>query len=455
MKSYCISIVGTGYVGLCTAVAFATKGYQAITSTHDKQKSASINKGIPPFYELNLQETLQKVVRDGHLECTLKRQEAILNTDITFIAVATPSKPDGSIDLQHIENAAKEVGQALNKKDTYHLVVVKSTVVPGTTENVVKPILEKYSCAHCGVDFGLCMNPEFLREGSALHDALNPDRIIIGEHDQKSGDGLEVFYRDFYAEKMPPLIRTNLPTAELIKYASNAFLATKISFINTVANICEKIPGADVTMVAKGIGLDKRIGPLFLNAGLGYGGSCFPKDVKALIAHSKTLGYAPDLLEAVENVNETQLYKAVQLCRNLLIDLKGKNIAILGLAFKPNIDDIREARSILIINQLLKEGANIIAYDPVAILKAKSIFKNKIKYASSSIECLKGADCCILVTEWEEFKKLKPEDFTKNMRQTILIDGRRVYNPEEFSKKLKFAAIGLGPGNLKSTANKP
>jgi len=239
-------------------------------------------------------------------------------------------------------------------------------------------------------------------------------------------------------------MRTNLPTAELIKYANNAFLATKISFINTMANICEKTSGADVTVVAKGIGLDKRIGPLFLNAGLGYGGSCFPKDVKALIAYSKTFGYNPELLEAVENVNETQPYKAVELCKDLLIDLKGKNIAILGLSFKPNTDDIREARSIPIINQLLKEGANITAYDPVAILNAKFIFKEKIRYASSPIDCLKDTDCCIVVTEWEEFKKLKPEDFIENMRQPVLIDGRRIYKPEEFSQKLKFAAIGLG-----------
>jgi len=243
---------------------------------------------------------------------------------------------------------------------------------------------------------------------------------------------------------MPPLERTNLPTAELIKYANNAFLATKISFVNTIANICEKTPGADVTVVAKGIGLDKRIGPLFLNAGLGYGGSCFPKDVKALIAYSKKLGYRPELLEAVENINETQPHKAVQLCKSFLGDLKGKRICILGLSFKPNTDDMREARSISLINRLLKEGANIAAYDPVAIPNAKSIFKNKIKYASSAIECLKNAECCILVTEWDEFKKLKPEDFTHTMRQPILIDGRRIYNPELFRQKLKFSAIGLG-----------
>jgi UDPglucose 6-dehydrogenase len=443
MKPYRISIVGTGYVGLCTAVGFATKGYKIITSTHDKQKATLINEGISPFYEPDLQEKLQKVVGDDHLKCTQNRQEAILNTDITFIAVATPNKPDGSINLQYIKTAAKEIGQALNKKDEHHLVVVKSTVVPGTTQNVVKPIIEKQSRKHCGVNFGLCMNPEFLREGSALYDTLNPDRVIIGEYNKKSGDVLEALYQNFYGKKMPSLIRTNLSTAELIKYANNAFLATKISFINTIANLCEKILGADVNVVAKGIGLDQRIGSLFLNAGLGYGGSCFPKDIKALIAHSRNLGYCPELLEAVENVNETQPYKAIQLCKSVVGDLKGKKIAILGLSFKPNTDDMREARSIPIINQLLKEGANITAYDPAAVRNAKTIFTNKVKYATSAIECLKNADCCIIVTEWDEFIKLKPEDFTQNMRQPILIDGRRIYNPEEFSQKLKFTAIGL------------
>jgi len=436
--------MGTGYVGLSTAVAFAKKGYQVIASTHDSEKVAMINRGIAPFYEPELQETLEQVVKRKMLKCTLNTEEAVLNSDISFITVGTPSKPDGSIDLQFIKNSAYEIGEALKKKETYHLIVIKSTVLPGTTEKIVKPIIERHSGRSCGIEFGLCMNPEFLREGSALHDTLHPDRVVIGEYDKKSGNILESLYRDFYGERIPPIIRTNLTTAELIKYASNAFLATKISFINFMANLCQKIPGADVKTVAEGMGLDKRIGPLFLNAGLGYGGSCFPKDVKALIAYSKSLGCDPSLLEAVEKINESQPYTAIELCKRFLGNLKGKKIAILGLAFKPNTDDMREARSIPIISQLLKEGAKITAYDPAATENAKSIFKNKIAYTSSAIECIKGANCCILVTEWEEFKKLKPRDFIENMKQPILIDGRRIYNPEEFNRKLKFAAIGLG-----------
>ncbi len=444
MKKPQISIVGTGYVGLCTAVGFATKGYRVITSTGDHKKAAMINQGIPPFYESGLQESLEKAVKKGNLICTTNREEAIIDTDITFIAMATPSQQDGSIDLQFIENSGREIGNALKKKTRYHLVVVKSTVVPGTTEEMVKLTIETRSNKHCGVDFGLCMNPEFLREGSALYDTLNPDRIVIGEHDQRSGDVLEALYRDFYSEKMPPLIRTNLPTAELIKYANNAFLATKISFINTIANICQKIPDTDIAVVAKAVGIDKRISPLFLNAGLGYGGSCFPKDVKALIAFSRNLSYDPQLLNAVENVNQTQPHKAVELCKRLLGDLKNKRIAILGLAFKPNTDDMREAVAIKIIDSLLEEGANVTAYDPAAVPNAKSMFQNKIKYTSSAIECLKKADGCIIVTEWKEFRKLTPEDFVKSMQQPILIDGRRIFNSKEFSRKLKFAAIGLG-----------
>jgi len=441
-----ISILGIGYVGLCTAVGFASKGYSVIASTHDAEKAAKINKGIPPFHEPSLKKLLEETIQNGHLKClTNKTEEAVLETDLTFNAVGTPSRPDGSIDLQFIETSTREIGKALKQKGAYHVVVIKSTVVPGTTQDLVKPILEKESKKKCGSDFGLCMNPEFLRQGSAFEDTLHTDRIVIGEYDKKSGDALENLYKGFYGKDIPPTIRTTLSTAELIKYASNSLLATKISFINTIANMCEKIPGADIKTVATAVGLDKRIGPLFLNAGLGYGGSCFPKDVKALMAYSKNLGYRLELLEAVENVNKVQPLRAVQFCKALLGTLEGKRIAILGLAFKADTDDMREARVIPIVNQLTKEGANVTAYDPVAIPAAKTIFKNKIQYAKSAISCLKNADCCILATEWDEFKKLKPEDFTKNMKQPVLIDGRRIYNPEEFKQKMKFAAIGLGP----------
>lgn len=447
-----ISIIGTGYVGLCTAVGFASEGYNVIASDVDAEKVTKINHGIPPFHEPGLQEKLKDCIQSGNLNCLVNQTEkAVFESVLTFVTVGTPSKPNGSVDLKFIESAAHDIGKALSQKDAYHITIIKSTVVPGTTQNIVKPILEEESGKECGARFGLCMNPEFLRQGSAFQDTVNADRVVIGSFDKRSGDVLEDLYKEFYKTHLPPIIRTTLSTSELIKYASNSMLATKISFINTIANMCEKIPGADVKVVATAMGLDKRIGPLLLDAGLGYGGSCFPKDVKALIAFSKAYGYYPELLESVENVNEAQPLKAVQFCREQLGSLKDKKIAILGLAFKPDTDDMREARVIPIINQLLKEGANVTAYDPVAIPIAKVIFNNKIQYAYSSIECLKKADCAILVTEWEEFKKLTPEDFATNMKQPVLIDGRRIYNPEIFSTKIKFAAIGLGNYRLKGT----
>jgi len=439
-----ISFVGMGYVGLCTAVCFANRGFKTIGSTKNPEKAEMINKGIPPFYEPQLEELLKKAIGNGNLNVVVGRKEAVFKTDISFITVGTPPNPDGSVNLRFVEETSKEIGEALKEKRDSHLIVVKSTVPPETTEKLVKANIEKQSGKICGRHFLLCFNPEFLREGKAIYDTLHPDYIVIGEYGEKSGDILEEVYKQFYSGNNPPTLRTNLPTAELIKYANNTFLATKISFINTFANICERIPGVDIQKVAEAIGKDHRINPHFLNAGLGWGGSCFPKDLKALIAHSKQLGYQPTLIEAARKANEDQIEFTIQKAEKELKTLKDKKIAILGLSFKPNTDDMRAARSVKIINQLLKEGAEITAYDPVAIPNTKGIFKEKIDYASSPIECLKDADCAILVTEWAEFQKLKPEDFTQNMRKPILIDGRRIYNPAKFSKKLRYIAIGLG-----------
>ena len=439
-----LSFIGMGYVGLCTAVCFANKGFKTTISTNDPKKAKTVKKGTPPFYEPQLEELLKKAIKTKNLTAIVGRKQAILETDISFITVGTPSQPDGSVNLKLVEEASKEIGEALKEKKNSHLIVVKSTVPPGTTENLVKKNIEKQSGKTCGKHFQLCFNPEFLREGNAIYDTLNPDYIVIGEHDKKSGDTLEQVYKQFHDKNTPPIVRTNLPTAELVKYANNTFLATKISFINTFANICEKIPGADVTKIAEAIGKDHRINPYFLNAGLGWGGSCFPKDLKAFIAFSKKLDYTPTLVQATYKTNEGQVKFTIQKVKNELKTLKRKKIAILGLAFKPDTDDMREARSIKIINQLLKQGAKITAYDPMATSNAKKILKEKVNYASSAIECLKNADCAILVTEWKEFKKLEPEHFIQNMRKPILIDGRRIYNPEKFSKKLRYIAIGLG-----------
>jgi len=439
-----ISIIGTGFVGLCTAVGFASKGYDVITSTNDPEKAALIKRGIPPFYESKLKELLQRVVGDGYLRCLTEREEAILNTEITFVTVGTPSQPNGSIDLQFIEKSAYEIAEALQKKIAYHLLVVKSTVIPNTTEKMFRHILEEHSGKRCGQEFGICVNPEFLREGSAIHDTLHPDRIIIGEYDKRSGDTLESLYRGFYGPDLPTILRTNPQTAELIKYANNAFLAMKVSFINSIANLCERIPGADVATVAKGIGLDERVGPLFLRAGLGYGGSCLPKDVKALIAFSRDSGYEPTLIDAIEEVNRVQVYRAVEFTEKLVGDLKEKQIAVLGLAFKPGTDDMREATSTKVVNDLLNKGAKVVVYDPMAIDKAKEIFDDRVSYASSALDCIRNTVCCIVVTEWDEFRNLSAEDFVEHMKEPNVVDGRRIYDPEKFRRSVRLVAVGLG-----------
>ncbi|NWF87077.1 UDP-glucose/GDP-mannose dehydrogenase family protein [Candidatus Bathyarchaeota archaeon] len=441
---YRVSFVGLGPVGLCTAVCFATKDIAVIGSEMDTAKVKQIKSINPPFYEPNLKELLHKAIRSGNLKIVTNNEEAVLKSDITFITVGTPSNRDGSISLQYVIEASEEIGKALKKKTAVHLVAIKSTVTAGTTLNIVKPILEKNSEKKCGKDFFLCVNPEFLSEGNAIKGTFNPDYIVIGGYNEKSAETLENLYKDFHKENLPPILKTNIPTAELIKYANNTFLATKISLINTIANICEKTPGADVTKVAEAIGKDHRINPYFLNAGLGWGGSCFPKDLKAFIAYSKKLGYNPTLIQAAYKANQDQVKFTIEKVKDNLKTLKGKKIAILGLAFKPNTDDIREARSLKIISQLLKQGAIVTAYDPMATANVKKILKKRINYASSAIECLRNADCAILVTEWEEFKKLKPKDFAENMRKPILIDSRRIYDYEKFSKRLRYIAVGLG-----------
>jgi len=439
-----ISIFGLGYVGLCTAACFAHKGFKVIGVDVDSERIKMINERKAPICESGLNELLKTSVESQMLHCTEDCNYAVKNSNVSFITVGTPYQRNGNVNLKYVQSVANDIGKTLRKKQKHHLIVLKSTVLPGTTENIIKPIIEKRSGKKCGLTFDICYNPEFLREGSAIEDILNPDRIIIGEFTRKSGDILERLYCEFYGQKTPPVIRTKPSTAELIKYANNAFLATKVSFINTIANMCEAIPNADVTIVAKAIGFDKRIGPLSLNAGLGYGGSCLPKDVKALASFSKRLGIKPLFLKTVEEVNNLQPHTLLKLAEMLVGDIRGRRVAILGLAFKPNTDDVRDAVSMKVVNGFLDKKAEVIVYDPMAMRNAGKILKNKVEYASSAIECVDDAECCVVVTEWPEFKTLRCEDFIGHMRTPTVIDGRRIYNPEEFGRKLKFAAIGLG-----------
>ena len=435
------SIIGLGYVGLSTAVCLASKGVKTVGVDSNSAKLSQIASGRSPFYEPQVTTMLNKALKEHRFTLTDDTHEAVSQTELSFVTVGTPGASDGSVNFQQITNAAKSISHAIKqKKDDHHLVIIKSTVAPGTTRNIVKPILE-----NSGNSFGLAVNPEFLRQGTAIHDTLNPHAIVIGSDDKGSGYALEKFYRRLDRDKSPPVIRTNTVTAELVKYANNAFLAMKVSFINTIANICEKTPQADVQTVAKAIGLDKRIGALFLKAGLGYGGSCFPKDLNALITSSAQQGYQPSLLEAVQQLNEIQPLKAVELAKKLIGTLKDKKIAVLGLSFKPDTDDMREAVSVKIIRKLLEEGASVVAHDPKAIENAKKLLRDQIVYAKTALDCISEADCCIVVTEWNEYTKLRPKDFIKRMKNPCIVDGRRIFNPQEFIGKVKFAAIGLGP----------
>jgi UDPglucose 6-dehydrogenase len=437
-----VSIIGLGYVGLCTATTFASRGIKAIGIDIDEQRIQQIRKGKTPLHEPLLGLMLKKAVKKKLLEATSDASSAI-DTDASFLTVGTPSQPDGSIDLTHVKKATGDLGGVLRKKRGYHLVVVKSTVIPGTTNGTVKPILEQSSGKTIGPSLGLCANPEFLKEGTAVNDALHPDKIVIGSNDKKSANHLIRLYRQFYGSKLPPVIPANPETAELVKYASNAFLATKVSFINTIANIAQQIPGVDVNKIAEAIGHDPRIGPLFLKAGPGYGGSCFHKDLQALIHYSRNYGYDPIQLVSTEETNEEQADRVVGLVEKLAGPLDQKRIAILGLAFKKDTDDIREASSIRVIDRLRKKGAKILGFDPMAMPNFERVFGDTIELTKDPHSALKGADCAIVMTEWDEFRRLKAKDYIAQMRQPILVDARRIYDPAEFSE-LKFAGIGFG-----------
>lgn len=434
-----ISIIGTGYVGVTTGVAFAEQGFNVVCVDKIRKKIKNLNNGVAPFYEPGLDNLLKKLVGKDLIKGSTNLEKTVKNSDVSFICVGTPSMPNGSVSLEYVKDVAKDIGKSLEKKKGYHLVVVKSTVIPLTTEKVVLPIIEKYSKKKAGKDFGICINPEFLKEGDALNDALHPDRIVIGEYDKKSGNTLMKLYREFKCKKL----RTNLRTAEMIKYASNSFLATKISYANEMANICEKF-GIDVYDVMKGVGLDKRISPYFLNAGCGFGGSCFKKDVSAIISAAKSEKYTPKLLETVLDINETQPLHLIRMTKSVLGNLKGKKIALLGLSFKPGTDDIRETRALPIAKALLKKGAKIAAYDPKAMNNFKKLINN-VDYAKNARDALKGADACIIQSDWGEFKKLEISDF-RIMKKQIVIDGRRTFTDENIERFVNDGIMYLGIG---------
>jgi len=405
-----LSVIGTGYVGLVTGACFAKLGHHVTCVDIDQEKIRKINSGISPIFEEGLDSLL--LTYNDKIAATADYSSALQKSDITFLCVGTPSLKNGNIDLTFIKESTKQIAAVLKNKNRYHLVVVKSTVLPGTTQNIVLPLLEQYSGKKVGADIGLAMNPEFLKEGVAIKDFLEPDRIVIGSYDEKSKTTLRELYQNFSC----PLVETSLSAAEMIKYASNAFLATKISFINEIGNLCKKL-GINTYDVATGMGLDKRIGRPFLDSGIGWGGSCFPKDVDALIAWAKEIKEHSRIIESTRDVNTDQPLRLVEILRKHVPKLKGKTIGVLGLAFKPNTDDVRESRAIPIIKELLRNGAHIKTYDPQAMANFKLLYP-QIEYCSKASEVL-SSDAILITTKWEEFTTL-------DYKGKIVIDGRRL-----------------------------
>jgi len=423
-----ICIIGTGYVGLCTGVGFADKGNKVTCVDVVSEKVDKINNGQAPIYEPGLGEKLMEALGNGSIRATTDLKEAIAETELCFISVPTPCKDDGSIELKYIRTVAESVGSVLKDLDRYYVVVVKSTVVPGTTEDVVLPLIEQASGKKVGDGFGLCMNPEFLREGYALNDFLNPDRIVIGEIEGRAGDVVREAYEGF---ENVPIMRTAIKTAEMIKYTANSLLATKISFSNEIGNICKRL-GINVYDVMKGVGLDSRISGKFLRAGCGFGGSCFPKDVAAIVARARVAGIDPGLLQQVLDTNREQRGLMAEQLKARMPSLENRRVAILGLAFNPNTDDIRESPAIEIVGKLTKEGASVAAYDPRAMENMKKVFPD-VEYAGDAKQALSGADACLIVTDWDEFKELSDEDFAL-MKGDVIIEGRKTLKPERVKK---------------------
>ncbi|MFA5270966.1 MAG: UDP-glucose/GDP-mannose dehydrogenase family protein [Candidatus Omnitrophota bacterium] len=432
-KKHMICVIGAGHVGLVSAAGFSELGFKVVCIDNDKKKIGLLNKKILPFYEPELEEIVIKNLKKGNLTFSSSLEENVRKSDVIFIVVGTPPLSDGSADLTAVENIARLVAANLN---SYKLIVEKSTVPVQTGEKVKETIL-RYRKSD--IDFDIASNPEFLREGKAIHDFFKPERIVIGVENIRA----ENILRHIYSSIKAPIVATDINTAELIKHASNSFLAMKISFINAVARVCD-LSGADVKKVKEALGLDARIGKQFLDAGIGYGGFCFPKDVEAFIYISKKLGYDFALLKDVKKINDDQRRYFVEKIKEHLWVLKNKNIAVLGLSFKPDTDDMRFAPSIDIVNYFLKEGAHLKLYDPQALSEAKALFNDKrIKFAKNPYEAIKDCDCACLVTEWQEFKKLDLARIKKIMRYPLLADGRNMFDKEELTK-LGFKYIGIG-----------
>jgi UDPglucose 6-dehydrogenase len=430
-KSKKVSIIGTGHVGLVTGACLAELGNKVICVDNDQEKIATLKRGEMPIYEPDLEQFVKRNIRAGRLSFTTSVKEGVDNSEIVFIAVHTPPKSDGETDLCYVEAVSKEVAQTM---DGYKVIVEKSTVPVETGKWISRTVKLNNKK---NISFDMVSNPEFLREGSAVYEFMHPDRIILGVSSKKA----ERIMRELYKPLDAPIIVTDIESAEIIKHASNSFLAMKISYINSIANICDKV-GADIKKVAEGMGCDRRIGRDFLDAGVGFGGACLPKDLRAFVGITQKLGYDFELLKVVEEINHQQKELLVKKVRDAVWNIKDKTIGILGLAFKPNTDDIRNAPSIEIIQMLQGEEAKIKAYDPVAIPVARGILK-EVAYCKDPYDTANGCDVLVILTEWEEFKRLDLSKIKRLMKAPILIDGRNIFEPERM-KHLGFIYKGIG-----------
>ena len=432
-----IGVIGLGFVGLSLSSVLSSKNFDVVGIDIDNEKCKKINNGITPFFEPDLEKMLKNGLKKK-LKIT-NNFSIIQNCDVIFVTVGTPQNKNGSIDLTIIKKAVSAIGENLLKNKKKPIILIKSTVVPGTMNKIILPILEKKSNKKDGKDFGLISNPEFLQESSAIKDTKFPHAVVLGGNQTEFMKKAKKLFMKLHPHT--PIIITNHQTAEMIKYANNSFLATKISFINQLSNICQKIPGANIDDIGKTIGLDPRIGKLFLNAGPGYGGSCLPKDMKALINFANISGINPTLLNAVEKVNIKQLEQIILITKQKLGDLTSKEITILGTAFKPNTDDVRDSISIELIKKLLKRKALITVHDPKAIKNTRDIFGTKIKYSKSIKDALLKSQCVIIMTQWKQYTKLNNNEFN-HMEKKLVIDCRRMLIKKQLD--VDYFAIGLG-----------
>jgi UDPglucose 6-dehydrogenase len=435
-----IAVVGTGYVGLVTGTCFAEVGIDVTCIDIDQRKIDNLKQGILPIYEPGLEEMVSRNVAAGRLHFSTSLAEGITGADVAFIAVGTPPGEDGSADLKYVLAVARGIGEHMN---SYGVIVTKSTVPVGTAAKVRKELESALAQRGADIDFDVASNPEFLKEGAAIDDFLKPDRIVVGVASERAEEVMRRLYKPFLMNGHP-IIFMDIPSAEMTKYAANSMLATKISFMNDIANLCE-IMGADVNKVRLGIGSDARIGNKFIYPGIGYGGSCFPKDVKALIKTAAENGYEMQVLKAVESVNEDQ--KSVlfnKVTQHFGGNLAGKKFALWGLSFKPKTDDMREAPSLVIIDKLLDAGATVVAYDPVAIKEAQHMIGDKISYAKDQLDALIDADALLIVTEWPEFRAPNFEVVARLLKQRVIFDGRNIYDAKEMEQAgFAYHCIGI------------